>query len=168
MLKIFTAFILSLFILIFSNSYSKTTLKPFVSVGSSGIGLGGHVKTYTFFCRYYYLYQDDPTYYVYYHFPSISVTHSIIQENRFTCYTGLNYSVRCYKQKYFFSGTWNFNNYNVAVPIGLTITPFDRLNRLSFLLESGIQFEHLRSYKLSYDWQLGLANFVFDIRFRIH
>jgi hypothetical protein len=167
MARYLLSFIFLYFIVHSNKAYSKTNLSTFASIGSNGIGLGCHLKEYSLFCRYYYTYQDDPTYYVYYHFPSITLTHSIFKENKFSCYSGINYSVRFYRQKYFFSGTWNFNNFSIGFPVGMNYQPFDRFSRLSFLLESGIQLEHLRSYKLRYDWQLGLANFTFDIRYRL-
>ncbi len=41
----------------------SSKVNPFVSIGSSGIGFGLNYKSYSMYCRYFYVYEDDPTYY---------------------------------------------------------------------------------------------------------
>jgi hypothetical protein len=157
--------IIALLVNTISNAQNSKLL-PFVSAGSSGVGFGVEFKSYSLYSRYYYIYEDDPTYYVYYHFPSIQLTKKIYSEEIANVYVGLGYSNRTYEQKYFFPGTFNSKNYFISIPFGIEITPFKKRKRFSVILESGIQFEHTSSWKLSYDWQLNLNRGILDIRYK--
>ncbi len=94
------------------------------------------------------------------------MTKKIYKEDFANIYCGLGYSNRTYEQKYFFPGTFNSKNYYLSIPIGIEITPFKINKRFSVILESGIQFEHTNSWKLSYDWQLNLNRGIIDIRYK--
>lgn len=144
---------------------------PFVSVGSSGIGLGINYKKYNLFCRYSYEYiEPNSNMFFYYHFPEIALTKAIYSEDIGQVYTGLGYSNFIYKQKYIIPGI-NTTNYYIAIPFGIQLTPFKKSNKFSIILESGIQFMHtnlsLHPLIKGYDWQLNLARGVIDIRYKL-
>lgn len=148
------------------GSYAQNSF--FVSGGNAGIGVGKKIQSYSIFMRYYYEYYDDPSFYVYYHYPSIYVTKDIYQSDMGSIYFGAGFTQRVYKQKYFFSGTYNTTDYFINVPIGVEIKPFKKLDNLSVLVESGIEFEHTSSFQLAYDWQLNLKRAVVDIRYEFN
>jgi hypothetical protein len=150
---------------------SKVT--TFISVGSSGLGAGLQYKKYNLFARYFYEYYEDvfSNIYVYTHFPEISLTKDIYSEEYGSLYAGLSYTGSIYKQKYFFPGTYSSVNYSISIPLGVKINPFRKFNKLTVVLESGISFEHglLQLHPLikGYDWQLGLARGIVDIRYSL-
>lgn len=151
----------------------ENKIGSFISLGSKGIGIGLNYKKYNLYSRYFYEYYEEPwnNIYVYYHFPELILTKSIYEEEIGNVYLGLGFSDRTYKQKYFFNGTFNTYHYNISTPIGIQIRPFKKNDKFSFILESGVQFEHgfLEMHPLisGYDWQIGLARAVVDIRYRL-
>ena len=140
---------------------------PFFSFGSQGIGIGINYKGYNLYTRYHYKYEDNANYYAYYHYPSIQLTRNLYKEESGNLYVGLGFSNIFFKQKYFFPGTYNTRNYFISIPIGIEIIPFKKRNKLSVILESGIQFEHTNSWQLHYDWQLNLNRGIIDIRYKL-
>ena len=160
-------------ILILNISYSQNkTLKPFISVGSSGVGVGVNYKDYNLYSRYSYFYeQPSPSMYYYYHFPSLMLTRKIYNEEIGNVYAGLGFSNVVYKQKYFIQGI-NTTNYFIAIPIGIQVTPFKRNDKFSIALESGIEIEHMLPLRIhplikGYDWGLNVSRGILDIRYRL-
>ena len=141
-------------------------ITTFLSVGSKGVGVGLNYKYFNLYTRYYYEYQDDYNYYVYYHYPSVLITKTIYSEDYANFYLGFGWSDKFFRQKYFFPGTFNTRNYFLSIPLGFEIIPFKKRTNFSFIIESGIQFEHANSWKLSRDWQLNLNRAVIDIRYK--
>ena len=154
-----------------SNSQDKK-IKPYISVGSTGIGAGLNYKEYNLYSRYSYYYeQPSPSMYYYYHFPSIMLTRKIYNEEIGNVYAGLGFSNIVYKQKYFIQGT-NTTNYFIAIPIGIQITRFKRNDKFSVVLESGIEIEHMLPLRIhplikGYDWGIILSRGIIDIRYRL-
>lgn len=149
----------------------NTSFAPFISAGSSGIGLGINYKKYNLFCRYYYEY-DEPnnSMFFYFHFPEIVITKAIYSEDIGQVYTGFSYSNSVYKQKYIIPGI-NTTNYYIAIPLGIQLTPFRKSDKFSIILESGIQFMHtpisIHPLIKGYDWQINLARGVIDVRYKL-
>jgi hypothetical protein len=154
------------------SSSQNMKLKPFISVGSSGIGFGLNFKEYNLYSRYSYNYeQPSPSMYYYYHFPSIMLTKKIYNEEIGNVYAGLGFSNVVYKQKYFIQGI-NTTNYFIAIPLGIQLIPFKRNDKFSITLESGIEFEHMLPLRIhplvkGYDWGLNLSRGIVDIRYKL-
>ena len=155
------------------NTFAQLNkLKPFISVGSNGIGLGVNYNKYNLYSRYSYSYEQPAiNIYYYYHFPSITLTKYIYHEEIGNAYLGLGFSNVTYKQKYYVEGI-NTTNYFIVIPVGIQLTPFKKNDKFSIVLESGIQFEHtlpLSQHPLikGYDWQLNLARGIIDIRYKL-
>ncbi|RQO31079.1 hypothetical protein DBR32_10260 [Taibaiella sp. KBW10] len=149
---------------------AQDKLKTFGSIGSEGIGLGLKYKNATLYTRYYYEYWEVPftpdQVHGYKHTPTVGVVYNILNEKSINLYTGLEYKLKFWRQKYFFPGTINSTNFFVSVPLGVEVTPFKKLQNLSFLLETGLEFEHdLWSYK-AYSWNLNVWRGVVEIRYQ--
>ena len=147
-------------------------LNPFISVGSNGIGIGVNYKKNNLYARYLYYYEQPSTnMYFYYHLPSVMLTRTIYDEEIGNVYAGIGFSNVTYKQKYFIQGI-NTTNYFIAIPIGIQLTPFKKSDKFSIVLESGVEIEHTLPLSIhplikGYDWQLGLARGIIEIRYKL-
>lgn len=141
------------------NAQNKL-VSPFVSLGTNGVGFGISKNKYSLFTRYYYDFYEDFTIHVYTHNISINATMNLLEKNNFSIYSGLGYTTRPYRQKYFFKGTWNTNEYSLRIPIGVEYHIFNT-NKFSVLFESGLELQHLSEYVLKLNYG------TIDIRYRL-
>ena len=141
------------------NAQNKT-INSFLSIGTNGIGAGVSKHKYKLYMRYYYDFYEDFTLHVYTHNLSLNATKNLIEKNNFNVYTGIGYTTRPYRQKYFFKGTWNTNEYSVRIPLGVEYQILNN-NKFSILFESGIEMQHLSEYVLKLNYG------TIDIRYRL-
>ena len=154
---IFTALLFAISFPIYSQ---KNPASPFLSIGTNGIGFGVNKNKYSIFTRYYYDFYEDFTIHVYTHNISINATKNLIEKNNFNVYLGIGYTTRPYRQKYFFKGTLNTNNYSLRIPLGVDYHIFNT-NKFSVLFESGLELQHLSEYVLKLNYG------TVDIRYRL-
>ncbi len=166
----YKSFFYAVFLLVLSFTTNAQNLKGFALLGSEGIGLGLKYKKATLYTRYFYEYHvdiDNDRYY-YYHYPAVGITYNVVEEQNVKLYTGLEFRNRIYKQKYFFPGTFNTNNFWVSVPLGIEVTPLKKFKNISIVLETGLQLEHTPPIHPDgyYDWDINLWRGIIELRYQ--
>lgn len=155
-------------LLLSSKLNAQNTVKAFASIGSSGVGFGLKYKNATLYTRYYYEYWEVGFTPLrgFVHVPSIGVTYNLLNEKVVKLYAGIEYKAKLLNNQHFFSRIDSVTNYFISVPLGVEITPFQKFQNFSFIIEAGIELKHSNWEFKNSPWNVNFKRGIVGIRYQ--